>query len=126
MRTKLYQELAARTDAPMPKSYDSLGSIHMLMGIVTEAGELTDPFKKHLAYGKEIDMVNVKEEVGDLMWYIANFCNINGFDLEEIMATNIAKLQTRYPDKFKPGDAINRDITRERNLLEHRHFNPNG
>ena len=110
----------------MPKSYDSLGSIHMLMGIVTEAGELTDPFKKHLAYGKEIDMVNVKEEAGDLMWYIANFCNINGFDLEEIMATNIAKLQTRYPDKFKAGDAINRDITRERNLLEHRHFNPNG
>ena len=50
MRTKLYQELVGRTDAPLDTEYNHIPSVHMLMGIVTEAGELTDVFKKNLAW----------------------------------------------------------------------------
>lgn len=93
-------------------------NVHMLFGMLTEIGELTDAFKKQMAYGKDIDWVNVKEEVGDLMWYIAGFCNINGFDLEEILETNVKKLQARYPEKFSEDRAISRDLEKERGILE--------
>jgi NTP pyrophosphatase (non-canonical NTP hydrolase) len=90
----------------------------MLFGMTTEIGELTDQFKKHLAYGKSIDWINVKEEIGDLMWYVSEFCNQHQFDLEEILATNIEKLQTRFPEKFDSDYAINRNLTAERQILE--------
>lgn len=93
-------------------------NVHMLFGMLTEIGELTDAFKKQMAYGKDVDWVNVKEEVGDLMWYIAGFCNINGFDLEEILETNVKKLQARYPEKFSEDRAISRDLEKERGILE--------
>jgi NTP pyrophosphatase (non-canonical NTP hydrolase) len=86
--------------------------------MLTEVGELADVFKKEMAYGKPVDWVNVKEEVGDLLWYVSNFCNVNGFDLEEILQTNIDKLQARYPKKFTQENAINRDLDKERTILE--------
>lgn len=113
-----YIELVERTDAPIGDSYSCLHEVHMAMGIVTEAGELIDVYKKNLAYGKAIDEVNLQEEIGDLMWYIARFVKIKGYDLEAIMATNIEKLKARYPEKFTSTDAINRDLKKEREILE--------
>jgi NTP pyrophosphatase (non-canonical NTP hydrolase) len=94
-----------------------LDTIHMLMGMTTEVGELTDPFKKQLAYNKEIDWVNINEEIGDLIFYIASFCRINNLNLEKIIETNIEKLETRYPDKFTQDKAINRNLENERKIL---------
>lgn len=111
-----YIKNASRTDAEMETK--QLHDIHMVMGISTEAGELLDVFKKNLAYKKEIDWVNVKEEIGDLMWYIANFCKSNGFELEQIMETNIEKLSARFPEKFSNERAINRNLSTEREILE--------
>jgi NTP pyrophosphatase (non-canonical NTP hydrolase) len=93
-------------------------NFHMIMGMTTEIGELVDVFKKNLAYGKEIDWINIQEELGDLCWYISEFCNINNFDLRDILANNIKKLQTRYPEKFNADKAINRDLNAERKILE--------
>lgn len=52
------------------------------------------------------------------MWYVANICNINKWDLREILETNINKLEARYPEKFSNELAINRDLSKERNILE--------
>jgi NTP pyrophosphatase (non-canonical NTP hydrolase) len=97
---------------------ESLDDLHMVLGIASESGELVDVFKKWLAYGKEIDWVNVQEELGDLMWYIVGMCNINGWDLEDILEQNAAKLKTRYPNKFEETKALNRDLDKEREVLE--------
>lgn len=118
MNLKQYSELASRTDAPLDDTYDKLHSVHMVMGMQTEVGELVDVYKKNLAYGKPIDEVNEKEEIGDLMWYIACHCKNKGWDLEEILETNIKKLQARYPDKFTSDRAIVRDLNKERQILE--------
>jgi len=91
---------------------------HMLFGMITEVGELTDIFKKNLAYGKEIDWVNAGEEIGDIMFYIASFCRITGLDLEYIINTNVLKLESRYPEKFTEYHALNRDLNKEREILE--------
>lgn len=92
--------------------------IHMLFGMITEVGELTDVFKKNMAYGKDIDWTNVSEELGDLIFYIASFCRITGIDLEEVISTNILKLESRYPEKFTKYHALNRDLDKERKILE--------
>lgn len=114
-----YQEKASRTFA------EGLGdlmkdNIHMTMGMSTEANELLDIFKKQLAYSKLPDMVNAKEEIGDLMWYVANFCRINNIDLMDALQINIKKLEARYPGKFSNEKAINRDLDAERRILENK------
>lgn len=91
--------------------------IHMAMGISTEASEILDVYKKNLAYGKPLDVVNIGEEIGDLMWYTANLVNILGLDMESILDVNIKKLVSRYPDKFDRDKAIHRDLKSERDIL---------
>lgn len=44
---------------------------HAAKGMNTEQGELDDMLKKHLIYGKPFDDVNVLEECGDVLWYVA-------------------------------------------------------
>jgi NTP pyrophosphatase (non-canonical NTP hydrolase) len=111
-----YQLKAARTCAKIDGAI--MDDLHMVLGMQTEAAEIADVYKKTIAYKKPLDFVNIKEEVGDLMWYIANLCNMNGWDLREILATNIAKLEARYPEKFTEEQAINRDLDNERQILE--------
>jgi len=116
MKINEYCKLANRTNADLGS--ETSNTIHMLMGMQTEIGELTDPFKKQFAYNKPIDWFNVKEEIGDLMWYIGNLCYMLNFDLEEILEKNIEKLKVRYPDKFDSGYAIQRNLNKERDILE--------
>jgi NTP pyrophosphatase (non-canonical NTP hydrolase) len=116
MQIKEYCEKAKRTCADL--RYREKDNIHMIFGMLTEIGELADIYKKNLAYKKEVDEINAKEELGDIMWYVANYCNINGFNLEEILDINIAKLEARYPDKFTEKKAINRNLDLERQILE--------
>ena len=116
MEIKEYQEKAKRT---LANTKDSLtDDLHMILGMQTESAEIADVYKKHIAYGKELDLVNVKEELGDQMWYIANLCNLHGWDLRDIMSTNIKKLEARFPDKFSQEKALNRDLKTEREILE--------
>jgi NTP pyrophosphatase (non-canonical NTP hydrolase) len=61
-----------------------------------------------LIYGKKLDVANVKEEIGDIMWYIALLCRTLEFDLDEILEENIAKLQKRYPEKYTDHHAVTR------------------
>lgn len=93
-------------------------AIHALLGINTEQAELSDMIKKYIFYGKPFDMVNLKEEIGDKLWYLAVLCDEFSLDLGDIMETNIAKLKKRYGEKFTEEKAINRDLIGERKLLE--------
>lgn len=116
MEIKEYQEQSNRTMASLETPLQD--DLHMILGMQTEVAEIADAYKKHMAYGKELDLINVREEVGDVMWYIANLCNLHGWDLREIMQTNINKLKARYPNKFDKNLAKNRDLKTERKILE--------
>jgi NTP pyrophosphatase (non-canonical NTP hydrolase) len=76
---KEYQQLAKRTFKDLGTDQKNL--LHMKMGLMTEIGEILDALKKHIAYGKELDVVNMREEWGDAMWYIANYYTIKGKEL---------------------------------------------
>lgn len=121
---KNYQELALKTDH---KSYDHVAArftpsmsrlTHAALGLSTEANEFCDQLKKHLIYGKELDKVNLIEELGDLCWFIAMACDELGTNFEEIQQININKLKARYGEKYSDDKALNRNLSNERNILE--------
>ena len=92
--------------------------LHAGIGLSTEAGEFLDALKKHIFYGKELDRVNLAEEVGDLFWYTAIIADELGFDFESVMDKNIKKLKARYGEKFSEEKAEKRDLKTERKILE--------
>jgi len=102
MTDRQYIELAQRT---LSKQEDKLG--HFVIGLATEAAELLDAYKKHRYYDRELDTVNMKEEIGDMMWYLLQLCDELGYSIEQAKVDNIAKLSKRYPDGFK--DVVVRD-----------------
>jgi len=48
-------------------------SLHALIGLITELPELLDAVSRN-------DKVNIKEEIGDLTWYLAILVDEYGFD----------------------------------------------
>lgn len=92
--------------------------LHASIGLTTESGEFIDALKKYIFYGKPIDEVNLAEELGDLFWYIGLACDELGVDFESVWEKNIAKLKARYPEKFTEKAALNRNLNKERGILE--------
>lgn len=116
MNLKEYRRLARTTRKNL--LMDRMDDLHMILGLMTEIGEVADIFKKQIAYGVEPDWVNVQEEIGDFLWYVVNFCDLHNFDLEKILDMNIAKLATRYPNQFTEYNATQRDLEKEKNVLK--------
>lgn len=112
---KMYRE-----DAPEMEWSDQLDAdlVHGILGIATEGVELVQALQKTLNGGEAIDTVNVLEECGDVLWYVALILRKSGKSFDEAMRTVIAKLRKRFPDKFTAYDAKNRDLTAERAILE--------
>jgi NTP pyrophosphatase (non-canonical NTP hydrolase) len=87
--------------------------LHGAIGASTEAAEILDQLKKHVYYGKELDKVNLFEEVGDLFWYLALLADELGFSFDDVMEKNLEKLRIRFGDKFEQEKAVTRDLEKE-------------
>lgn len=91
--------------------------LHYIIGIITEANELMVALAKGAITGN-LDKVNVGEELSDISWYQSNAAERLGLDMEDLLGKNIAKLEARYPEKFNTFHAMDRDLEKERNILE--------
>jgi NTP pyrophosphatase (non-canonical NTP hydrolase) len=114
-----------RTDAPITQEIiDRISEpklirlLHASLGFATESGEFIDALKKYIFYGKPLDLINLKEETGDLGWYMSLAIDVLKTTLDEVMTVNIDKLKARYPEKFTNENAINRNLDVERKILE--------
>ena len=122
MEIKKYIEEAAKT-CPELGSYDEndaehcVDLAHMALGIGTESGEIQDAIKKRIAYGVGLDLVNIAEEMGDIMWYLVNLARMLGIDFNEVLRKNIDKLRERYGEAFSTYDALHRDLDAEWEIL---------
>ena len=106
MEAREFQEKAARTINP--SLYDYEIEQHALHGMASEVGELHGLYQK--AYqGHEFNEEHAQKELGDLLWFVAEYCTAMNWDLGLIMMKNIAKLAARYPDGFKEEDSLNRE-----------------
>lgn len=105
MRFEDYQVDAARTI-----NYDlkpSEQGKHALHGMVGEIGELHSIYQKRYQ-GHEFDVDHAKKELGDLLWFIAEYCTSHGWMMDEIAQMNIEKLKARYPEGFESDKSLNR------------------
>lgn len=91
--------------------------LHGVLGVATEAGELLELICDWVT-SCELDFVNLIEEQGDSFWYHALLASEHGKNFEDIQAINIAKLKARYPEKFTCEAANNRDLEKEREILQ--------
>lgn len=80
--------------------------------------DLVDLHKREFAYGKEINVEDLFDELLALMQYLILTAKEHGFDFEGSLKINIDKLYQRFPDKFNQGDAINRDLKAEGEILK--------
>ena len=80
-----------------------------VLGLAGESGECCDIVKKHIYQGHELDKEHLKDELGDVLWYIAETASGLGITLEEVAQYNLDKLHKRYHgETFHKEDSINR------------------
>ena len=101
-----YQELAQRT-SNTKNHFDKIEN--GVMGLNGEAGECIDLVKKWSYQGHPLDLEGMIEELGDVLWYIAETAEGIGYSMEEIAQRNIKKLKIRYPEGFEADRSINRN-----------------
>lgn len=97
--------------------------IHAIVGGITETAEMAEAMVKAIEgilHGKPstLDAVNLKEEAGDQLWYLAILFNAIGTDFTTEGRRVIAKLMKRFPDGFSENNALVRDLIAERKVLE--------
>ena len=100
-----YQYLASRTINGHLHEWEL--EMHALHGMVGEIGELHSIYQKEYQ-GHDGDLEHIEKELGDLLWFIAEYCTVCDLKLEDIMQKNIDKLRARYPDGFEKEKSLNR------------------
>jgi NTP pyrophosphatase (non-canonical NTP hydrolase) len=71
------------------------------IGISAEGGEFTEIVKKVAFQGKDLSAdakLHMIKELGDVMWYITQACIALDVSLDHILAQNMIKLLSRYPE----------------------------
>lgn len=104
-----YQQKAEATDQ---RSDGDDSIVIPLLGLAGEAGTLLSEYKKHLRDGSshaEYESL-VAEELGDLLWYLANLASKFGLSLSAVAEANLLKVNDRwnaeqrsYPPYFDDG-----------------------
>lgn len=100
-----YDQFVASMLKPMPER-DQL--VHCALGLVGEAGEVSELVKKQFAYGKPFSYAEMDGELGDVLFYLVAMTQQCGTSIESIMLKNVAKLQQRYPHGYSDADAVAR------------------
>jgi NTP pyrophosphatase (non-canonical NTP hydrolase) len=70
------------------------------VGINAEGGEFLEIIKKMVFQGKPWNEDNREHliiELGDVMWYVAQATMALDISFDEVIATNVKKLEKRYP-----------------------------
>lgn len=123
MNYQEFDNMCARTDRKdygdvAFRAHESAALLHYSLGLVTEAREIADVLKAHIAYGKILDKTNIVEEAGDLLYYLSRLLTAVGSSIPESMEKNVRKLAARYPGGFSDEKALNRNLEAERKELE--------
>ena len=72
------------------------------LGLAGEASEVGQIIKKWAWHGKSLDRDKIRDELSDVLWYVADLASALNLDLDEIATHNVEKLWLRYPNGFTP------------------------
>lgn len=120
MELDRYQRKAQDTDRlPVTgnEAKDREARLVPLLGLAGEVGTLLAGYKKFLRDGEayELFVDNVGEEIGDLLWYLANVAEKWSLSIDKLAAANLNKTADRWhkPDgriiKRKPADLFDHE-----------------
>lgn len=90
-----YQQEALRTDRT---GGDANSFIVPMLGLAGEAGQLLSEYKKRLRDGDTHVCFKdrVREELGDLLWYLANVASKFDLSLADVARSNLTKVRARW------------------------------
>ena len=95
---------------------DFIRLLHGFMGIATEAGEGLEALANYYN-SKNLDKVNVGEELGDVFWYSAIIADECETTFSKEQKKNIAKLASRHGEAFSDVKVMERNLEKERAIL---------
>jgi len=101
-----YQRLASATGNKKDTYTNKL--LNYTLGLATETGEISEVVKHWAFHQHPLDADHIREELGDLLWYLSQTADLLGIDLQEIADENLMKLADRYPKGFEAEKSINR------------------
>jgi len=105
MELNEYQREANRTDQRAGSGTDESALLFPVIGLSSEVGSLVRHVKKRLrdhdAY--ELFTGEMADELGDVLWYVANLAEKLDTTLEAIAAANLRKIAGRWP---APGETL--------------------
>jgi NTP pyrophosphatase (non-canonical NTP hydrolase) len=94
---------------------------HGIVGIITETGEMAEVLYKFCVAAPQVDQTNVREEVGDVLWYMSRLVKWCETTFLTEMKRNVAKLRKRHGEAgFDKERDITRNLDAERGVLEGR------
>ena len=97
MEFSSYQQDAKKTIQDYIKGREA-NTLVPFLGLIGEAGSVITELKKNLRDGNSYTNYKnkLKEELGDVLWYISTIATQNELDLEEIAAHNLIKIKDRF------------------------------
>lgn len=115
MELSAYQRAAVRTD--QRPGLDLEAVTIGLLGLAGEAGSVATEYKKQLRDGPahRTFKIRIREELGDVLWYVADLCEKFGLDMDDIAVANLDKVK----DRWRPSPHIepfDRGFTEEERL----------
>lgn len=98
-----FQREANRTDQRPGKDEGAL--LFPVIGLGSEIGSLVRHVKKRLRDGDAHELFSdeMAEELGDVLWYVANLAEKLGLELDEVAQRNLRKIRGRWP---QDGDTL--------------------
>ena len=98
-----YQAQAQATDQVPQRGGDGL--VVPLLGMISEAASLQNEYKKWLRDGSSHIFFrdHIQEELGDILWYVANLATKLDISMDDIAASNLAKTSTRWVHPERSG-----------------------
>ena len=96
MELNEYQKTALGTKQPQRREGDAL--LVSLLGLACEAAGPLAEFKKHIRDGEAHRLYadRMREELGDVLWYLASAADEFNLTLDDIAAANITKTRNRW------------------------------
>ncbi|KKQ80418.1 MAG: putative pyrophosphatase [Parcubacteria group bacterium GW2011_GWC2_38_7] len=94
--------------------YPNKGSnyIYPVLGLAGESGEVAEKIKKVIrddgGIVSEVKKEEIKKEIGDVLWYLAQICSELGLSFDEAAKGNIEKLMSRMERGVLHGSGDNR------------------
>ena len=113
MKFNEYQNKAIKFDLFVPgRNLNGGGFIEKVLGLVGEAGETADKFKKIIRDKSGIvsdeDRLEITKELGDVLWYTATIVDYLGVSFDDVAQINLRKLEDRAKNNKLHGEGDDR------------------